>query len=178
MTKEQIIEEYYDYLLDIIDFRLPEHRKFGKLLEFLFSTKFIWIHPMDENRLNDGLYLRREFLFDFGLDVNRDLWDDPGNVLEVLTAFSKRVEIEITGEPGNDNLGRWFWEMLENLGVLYSDYEFDSRIVGQKVEKWLCRKFGENGKGGILPLRKTTRDQRDVEMWYQMQEYLNENWNF
>lgn len=178
MVDSDVLDKYYDYLLGIINFNLPKYRRYGRLVEELFDTEFYYVHPMDENRMNDGLYLRKEFLFDIGMDVHEDLWIDPCSVLEVLVAFSKRIEIEITGEPGEDDLGRWFWVMVKNLGILYPNNEFDHGIVQFKLENWMSRKFEKSGNGSIFPLKNWRADQRDVEMWYQMQAYLNENWEF
>lgn len=173
----KLLEEYYYYLLDNIGANLPEHQNYTYLLEDLNDKEFIWRHPMDENRDIDGLYLRKEFLFDTNRDISL-VWDDPRSVLEVLIAFSKRIETEITGEPGNDDIGRWFWVMLDNLGILLPDDHYDHGLVMYNLDIWLLRKFKSDGREGIFPLKKPNSDQRDVDMWYQMQSYLNENWSF
>ena len=133
---------------------------------------------MDENRDQDAIELRRSFLIDTDRDEFRDLWDNPRSVLEVLVAFSKRIEIEITGEPGEDCLGRWFWVMLKNLGILMPDRRFNRDIVESNVDVWLERKFDESGRGGIFPLKNWRNDQRKTDMWYQMHAYIHENWEF
>jgi hypothetical protein len=178
VVNQDLLEDYYDYLLDIIGFNQPEHRKYGRLLDDLFGIPFKYTLEMDQNRDMDGLYLRKEFLFDVGLDVNRDIWYDDRSVLEVLIAFSRRIETEITGEPGMDDYGRWFWKMLKNLDILYEDRRYDHGLVRHKLDIWMCRKFERSGSGGLFPLKKCQVDQREVEMWYQMQAYLNENWTF
>ena len=158
VAERTLQEEYYDFLLDIIGFDLPEHRKCSKLLEDLNDKEFFWVHPMDENRDIDALYLRKEFLVETGRDSS-EIWDDPRSCLEVLVAFSRRIEIEITGEPGNDDLGRWFWVMLNNLDIIYEDDHYDHGLVQFKLDVWLARKFDKNGKYGIFPLKKVTNDQ-------------------
>ena len=179
MVDSEILDRYYDYLLDLVRFDLPEHRKYGRLMADMYEKPFIIVHPMDENRDGDALYLRKEFLFDNGYDVEHDLWMDERSVLEVLAAFSRRIEIEITGTPGEDDLSRWFWVMIENLGLNeFDNRHYDKDAVSEILDIWLCRKFERNGAGSIFPLKKVSRDQRDVEMWYQMQAYLNENWEF
>ena len=37
------------------------------------------------------------------------------------------------------------------------------------------RMFSRDGSGGLFPLRRFDRDQRSVEIWYQMQAWLMEN---
>ena len=170
-----ILDDYYEYLLDMMRFSLPEHRYFGVLLRDLFETPFEWVLPMDENREIDGFDLRREYLFDQGIDIS-NTWTDKVSVLEVLIALSRRIEIEIMGEPGNDHIERWFWIMLKNLGVLMRDNIYDHDFVMHKLDIWMGRNFNANGKGSIFPLRKAKTDQRDIDIWYQMQAYLNENY--
>lgn len=177
MINARMLDDYYSYMLGIVDFDLPEHRRYGKLMYELNNIEFTWILPMDENRDMDAIELRRSFLIDNGYN-ERDLWDTPRSVLEVLVAFSKRIEIEITGEPGEDCLGRWFWVMLENLGVLMADRRFDIDVLRSNIDVWLNRKFDESGRGGIFPLKNWRNDQRKTDMWYQMHAYIHENWQF
>ena len=133
---------------------------------------------MDENRDIDALNMRREFFYSRKLIDTSDLWDDKRSVLEVLIAFSKRI-VEVADEPGEDDPSKWFWIMIDNLGLLeFDDIHFDSEKVDDIIERWLVRKFLSNGKFSIFPCQKVTSDQRDVEMWYQMQAYLNENLQF
>ena len=39
---------------------------------------------------------------------------------------------------------------------------------------WLERRYDEDGKGNIFPLKDPIKDQKTVEIWYQMQSYLLE----
>ena len=40
----------------------------------------------------------------------------------------------------------------------------------------LAREYSDNGHGGLFPLKNPKKDQRKVEIWYQMTEYINENY--
>lgn len=176
MTNRAIIDEYNDWLLEIIGFNLPEHRKYELLIKELNKVPFRWVIPMDENRDIDAFCMRKEFLFDNGYDVS-SVWHESRTVLEVLIAFSRRIETDITGEPGKDDFGRWFWVMLDNLELLdFENVWFDKKAVDRILNIWLDRKFKKNGIGSIFPTTKVTSDQRDVEMWYQMQGYIDEHW--
>ena len=44
------------------------------------------------------------------------------------------------------------------------------------LDRWIERKFSRNGKGSPFPLKKPKKDQRKVELWYQMQGYICENY--
>ena len=178
MVVKSLLDDYYDWLLEQVDIFLPEHRNYERLLRELNSVEFTWVIPMDENRDMDAVELRKEYLFDCGYH-RYDLWTTPRSVLEVLIAFSRRIEIEITGEPGNDDLSRWFWVMIDNLGLLkFSDDRFIKEEVDKILEKWLSHLYKKNGKGSIFLTHKTDIDFREMEMWYQMHTYLNENWSF
>lgn len=178
MVVKSLLDDYYDWLLEQADIFLPEHRNYERLLRELHRTTFTWIIPMDENRDMDAVELRKEFLFDCGYH-RYELWNTPRSVLEVLLAFSRRIEIEITGEPGNDDISRWFWVMLGNLGLMkFSDDRFVKEEVDKILGIWLDRKFKKNGSGSIFSVKKSGVNMTDVEMWYQMHYYLNENWKF
>lgn len=171
--------EYFEYLKDIINYKSENHIKYTKLLYFLGKYEFYWVIDMDENRDIDALALRKDFLVESGYNLSGAYWDSPRSVLEVLIAFSKRIEMEITGDPGNDDFGRWFWVMIENLGLLKFDNDhFDEVEISKILEKWMSREFKKDGTGSIFLTHKTDIDFRETEMWYQMQIYLNESWQF
>ena len=171
-------DDYFEYLLYLMRADAPEHRRYSTLLSELYDISFIVKHPMDENRVEDALYMRREYLFDKGYDIRDDFMDREVSIFEVLAALSRRIEIEITGEPGEDKLDRWFWVMLENLGVLLEDDIYDRGLVRYKLDVWMLRQYDKHGKGGIFPVKKTGIDQRENDLWYQGQLYLAENWDF
>ena len=167
------MDDYYIWLKSLLKCSLPEHRRYNKLLEGLHRTPFRYSLDMDGNRLLDACSLRTDYTNDSGRDVS-----GPVSCLEVLAALSRRIEVEIMGEPGNDHYDRWFWIMVKNLGILLDDDIYDERFVDHKLDIWLDRLFDKNGNGSIFPLKKVTSDQREVDIWYQMQAYLNENYAF
>lgn len=172
-----VISDYHLWLLEMMRIDLPEHSHYYKLMDDLDKKEFTWINDMDENRDMDAFELRKEYYFDNGYDV-RDVFTGPRSVLEVLVALSRRIEIEITGEPGNDHIEKWFWEMLKNLGVLIDDDIYDHEFVDRKLDIWLERRFNFDGRDGIFPLKTASFDQRKTDIWYQMQNYLMENYEF
>ena len=166
------MDDYHVWLCDILRADLPEHRRYKRLLRDLDEKEFICVHPLDKNRLADGLELRYEYIDRYGVDIS-----GPVSCLEVLTALSRRIEIEIMGEPGNDRYERWFWIMIRNLELdEFTDDNYDQGFVDEKLEIWLQRRFKKNGKGSIFPTYKTDIDQRDIDIWYQMQGFLMENY--
>lgn len=170
--------KYFNYICDLMCFDLPEHSCYKRLMSDLYEKTFIYVLDMDENRVYDAYDLRREFLKDCRLDEDTYYWEGDASVLEILASLSKRFEIEITGEPGDDHIERWFWEMLENLGVLYPDDRYEHGIVEYKLDTWMLKRYTRDGKGSVFPLKNWRYDQREIDMWYQGQLYLSENWHF
>jgi hypothetical protein len=65
--------------------------------------------------------------------------------------------------------------MINNLDMDWLDPD----DILDCIDRFLSRKYDYNGVGGIFPLRKgASEDQRNVEIWYQMQSYLMENYEF
>lgn len=178
MTIHNLLAEYHDWMLDKMQANLPEHRNHSLLLSQLDNTSFVVVNPYDENRELDAHFLRQQFLREENID-ERCIWGERASVLEVLVAMSIRIETEITGEVDNDHLERWFWVILENLGLnMYDDDRYDRAKINGILDIWMSRKYKKDGKNGAFPLRKTSLDQREIDLWYQMQLYLTENWHF
>ncbi len=141
------------------------------LMRTLFTTEFIHLIPNDDNRAADGRYLREEFIEDLGLDDIDPQWLDVGcSMLEMLIGMSRRLAFLGEGEPNG-----WFWELLRNLGLRYNDKRtFPSGYAEEVLNGVIWRTYKPDGSGGLFPLRNPDRDQREVELWYQMSSYLLE----
>ena len=162
---------YFKWLIKMAGNRL----QYTKLLDRLFNLEFIWDPRIetDANRADDGLGLRLLYCAE-----NRKLYEGPNtpcSVLEMLLGLSYRIEIDITGEPGEDDFNRWFWVMIHNLKLdgMTND-NFDEHFVDDAIGRWLSRDIDPNtGEGGIFPIRgRTHLDQRKIPIWEQMGEYL------
>lgn len=148
-----------------------------RLLKYLYTTEFVWFVPNDDNRVEDGRELRDEFLQGRDLDIDEREWMVLGcSVLEMLVALSRRLAFEGGGEPAG-----WFWLLMNNLGLIHMDDEQYSNEAAEKevsdiVDRLIWRQYEYNGmNGGLFPLYEPQRDQREVEIWYQMQAWLLEN---
>ncbi|MBP5598437.1 MAG: hypothetical protein J6Y02_23925 [Pseudobutyrivibrio sp.] len=174
---------YFKWLLNKVNFNglvglrkggFPASLSYKTLLFFLFNKDYKCVIERDENRIQDGLGLRYEFLDDTDselIDINEHV-----SVLEVLIALAVRADLEYIGDPGDPHPELIFWEMICNLGLDKFD---DSRwAVGEAeriIDIWLLREYDFNGNGGIFPLHVATFDQRKVELWSQMMSYISEN---
>lgn len=150
------------------------NRTYWKLLLQLYKKEFIWLVPNDDNRIEDGKELRFEFVDAAGLqDVDLD-WVRLGcSMLELLIGLSRRLAFEAEGEPRD-----WFWHLIENLGFIqlpdarWKDY-FENGVDAQ-LDQVIYRTYEPDGHGGLFPLNHTQNDQRKVELWYQLSEYVLE----
>lgn len=141
------------------------------LLRILYSTEFVWVISGDRNRLEDGRELKLNFLRESGLEGETDWYHEPVSVLEVLLAFAGRAYFQ-TDIPTKD----WFWMFIANLEL--DDFrqvsESEEGYVRDILHTFVWRTYDENGYGGIFPMRWPRRDQREVEIWYQFSEYLDD----
>ena len=144
------------------------------LLRQLYTKEFIWIVPNDDNRLENGLELRQEFVEEQGLWEHESHWLDLGcSMLEMLVSLSRTLNFE---EESRD-VGEWFWELIRNLGLEQSTDKTPVRedVVNEILDDVIWRTYKRNGQGGLFPLRRSKKDQTNVELWYQMNAYILEN---
>lgn len=179
---ENIERDYFDWLYNIVD---DTEYQYEDLINHIFDKEFdeettIFVDK-DYNRIEDAIRLREDFIAEqlaredpYLVDIFRNR---PCSVLEVLIALAYRMEdvMEI------DRFPTWFWEMLSNLGLEgYDNDHFNRRTIrsiDRIINRWLDRNYDYNGKGGLFPLSDPPKDQRDVEIWYQMSTYLVENYS-
>lgn len=158
-------ELYFDWLLGIIrcDNRHIE------LCRQLFSIEFRWDYAieLDADRAENGKELRLLYFNETG--NNSGMGGMPCTVLEMMIALSLAME-NIMGEPGNDHPERWFWEMIDNLGLR----NYSEQSVIDNVGKWMARDYDKDGRGGIFPLNRPLRNQRTVPIWEQAGSYMCE----
>lgn len=145
---------------------------FWNLLHHLFTKEYVWLIPNDDNRVEDGRALRGEFIEDQGLDdMDPDWMNLECSMLEMIIALSRRLSFQGGGEPRD-----WFWRLIDNLGLNIADQQrFPRKRVEEVLDRQIWRTYQSNGAGGLFPLRHPHRDQRDVEIWNQLNAYLLEN---
>src|SRR4051812_10218582 len=141
-------------------------RSYFELTTLMFTTEFQWSVAMDDNRLADGLELRGEFSEQFSVPRRAMNELGPCSFIEVLIGLSRRLSFVAGGTPT-----RWAWQLLVNLG-LERMWDHLSRSKAQSasyiLETVMSRSYNSNGGGGFFPLAWPDRDQRDVELWYQL----------
>lgn len=168
MRQQEKIDLYFDWLVGIVS-NSVKARKFDRVLRILYETPFraVLEIPMDINRGEDGLYLRSVFFE----ETNIKLPDYPCSILEVMVALAQRCEHDIMHDDMlGDRTERWFWEMVSNLGITQNSG--DEKVCAI-LDRFLNRQYAANGKGGLFKCDAGDVDMRELEIWAQMNVYLN-----
>ena len=176
--KNEVIDGYFEWMYHLVckDVNSLSYRK---LLCQLYDTPFEPRIAMDENREEDGVELRYRFGYEHGLDGatiagcldNRDC-----SVLEMMVALSIRCEEHIMNDPDiGDRTGKWFLDMITNLGLdEMTDERYDKQYVGKVLGRFMDRAYERNGEGGLFTVHHNRIDMRSVEIWYQAMWYFDE----
>ena len=171
---ERLDKQYFKWLYkNVCSLRDRDpSRSYWTLLDQLLRKEFVWLVPNDDNRAEDGRNLRLEFL-----DSQRSSYVDSDwmrlgcSMLELLIGISRRLSFET-----ERNSREWFWELIENLEL--DEYNDNSPIPSEDIDEVLDRViwriYKPDGFGGLFPLKRTGADQRRIELWYQMSEYVLE----
>lgn len=175
-----IREVYFDWLYhqiySVAD--LESQHSFVYVCSHLHTTEFNDKVPNDDNRSAQGEELRQEFLSGLPVvemvDLARIESLGKASVLEVLIALSRQADYIVELGPM-----AWAQKFLENLGLSqYDDAHFrepQGLIIKEIIDVFNNRHYNRRGEGGIFPLKKPARNQRQTELWYQMADYINEN---
>ena len=68
---------------------------------------------------------------------------------------------------------QWFWTMLKNLGLgSMSDEYFDRKKAKENISIFLNREYCPDGTGGLFKLKHCGYDLRDIEIWTQLNWYI------
>lgn len=159
----------------------PNQAPYIRLAEALHGETFAPDrNSMDMNRAYDGMNLRTEFYRKFGMQGSA------GNrgsctMLEMMVGLSKRIAflMETAGKP--KRIAEFFWKMVENLGLTgLTDDNFDKFHGDVAVKKAADhvnnRDYLPDGSGGLFHVSNPKQDLRTIEIWYQMHQWLNENY--
>jgi hypothetical protein len=174
-----IKDTYFRWLCDIVGVE-NKANSYYILASHLHSIPFTWSVPNDDNRYLDGQNLREVFIDDTDVGMYEAyILEGPCSVLEMLIGLSIRIN-EIMDWPEGPEV--WFYEMLFNLYLIkYNDSDFNfingREEIRKKISNLLERTYSKDGEGGLFPLYHTRKDQREVELWYQMNAYLRERYD-
>lgn len=180
MSEKELNERYFEWLYQLVSGnKYFSNSSYKKLLKHLHSIDFYWEFPMDSNRAEDGINMRYIFSIENDLDnrmVASYLDVRPCSVLEMIIGLAYRIETQImSDEEYGDRTFCWFWGMIINLGLIHqTDDKYDEAYVDVVIERLMYHGYKPNGQGGLFLIEKTDVDLRNVEIWDQMNWYLND----
>lgn len=174
--ENQVKNEYFEWLYNYVcKGKAHGNVSYRKLLMALHNIEFTFSIRNDINRAKDGVDLRNRFVTIMGYEDVNDILDGPCTVLEMMIALAIRCEETIMDDTRyGDRTGQWFWNMMSNLGIgLMTDDKFDRKFVEDTIKKFLDRRYGPDGKGGLFYIKGSEDDLREIEIWVQLCWYLD-----
>ena len=170
-------EQYPEYLLGRINFTSS---KWFDVCSMMHDTPFEYVIKFDENRADDGLYLRKYFLNDTEYPeevfINEETFEEyPVTCLEVLIALVERIcdeYVPYKNEYGEDMRGMILEAFFKNLGLYY---DISEKRFKEKIAVWLDREYEDDGSGSIFPLYFYKKGFKKNEIWSQANIFLKEN---
>jgi hypothetical protein len=179
-TNRKPEEVYFDHLYTLI--RDEKSLELEDFIYELFSFPFVCHIPNDDNRVEDGLVLRKQYAEKQGFDNPEDILPGPCTVLEMLLALAGRMDFILFDPRKGDRYQKWFWLLISNLKLKkYHNGDEDSeskkkynRIV---LKKLVNREYKSDGRGGLFPLDDPSGNQREVEIWYQMMAFISQEYD-
>ena len=196
ISSGQILDEYFNWLCKIIQVE-QKNKSYWILARRLFDREFEWYILNDDNRAEDGLWLRDDFDTDFRVNLS-SVYHERCNMLEMLIALAKRFDEIVQKEGQTGYAALCFWEMMDNCelsrytddwfietlggykrisGKIPGETGWDTCLIDRIIDKIIYREYTRLGHGGLFPLKFAKKDQRKVELWYQLSEYINQNYS-
>jgi hypothetical protein len=181
LSKSAVTDAYYSWLCDLISANQHSNKTYWLLANDLHHHEFNWSVPNDDNRAFEAKNLREQFCEENGIVYIYTDFPPGVSMLELIIGLAYRCESIMEDQLDGMKMRDWFWKIMVNVGLdEYADdvyYEMRGQvIVGEILEKIVNRTYHKDGKGGLFPLKHPKKDQRKVELWYQMNEYLVENY--
>lgn len=149
-------------------------KTYWNLMRQLYRKEFVYFVPNDDNRANDGRDLRLRFMEASDIsEVDPNWLRLPCSMLELIIGMAYSLEFE-----SDAPMQMWFWKMIENLELEQcTDARYSEAMdawVDSILDRVIWRTYDGKGRGGLFPLQDSSKDQREVELWYQLSAYLLE----
>lgn len=188
MTNTDTLSEIYlKWLLRLINADNYKEKSYIKLCSLLNKVPFKPIIKLDENRLSDVQSLLRETYIQSQSDWYRINVDEetiefsewPVSFLELIISLAMRIDLDFMREINEvDNTRIYFWILVRNLGFLeYDDDHWTEDAIISIVNRLNIvqdRKYDFDGKGGLFPLENSEVDQRNVQIWNQLCQFVSQ----
>lgn len=171
MTKIEKI--YFKWLVGFIGY----DSNYSMVLEDLFNKEFIWLIDYDENLAENGKSLRDDFYY--SSDTNQKLVEmygdieGPCSVLEMMVKLAIDCEETIMTDGEHDNTPKWFWIMMDNLGLNdYDNSSYNEEKVDEIVEIFMSRRYDNYGNGNIFRFKNRVTGLKNMDIWIQLNQFL------
>ena len=179
LTDGAINNAYFEWLCELIGDGCGQ--KYGYLLRTLHAKNFFWTVPNDDNRAFEGKELRCKFCEENNIFYDYEQFNMAASMLELIIGLAYRCESIMADQRDNWTMPFWFWKILGNVGLdkftdKTSDGRYESVKINEILDKIIDRTYNRNGIGGLFPLKRGRKNQKKVELWYQMCSYLVENY--
>lgn len=177
MGTHYIYEQYFHWMCGKVYGFQYSGPSYQKLLTLLNKIPFTYLFEMDGNRADDGIALRNRFGHETEFKnyyILFDIMPEPCSVLEMMVALAIRCEEHIMDNPEIGNrTSKWFWTMIDNLGLTeMDDSDYSQPIAEMVIQRFLEHEYARDGRGGLFAIPGTKRDMRNADIWYQMMWYL------
>jgi hypothetical protein len=168
--EESLDDLYFNWLCAKVLLADAPFQSYFKLLHILHDTEYVWTMLGDDNRAEDGRELRLDFRRETGISTTQEFEDVDCSILEMLIALSQRAEFQT-----DLSCYSWFWIFIQNLGLAEAsdDSRMEAEDVAEILNRFVWRNYERNGSGGLFPMEFSVDDQRKVEIWYQLAQYLD-----
>lgn len=175
-------DQYFEWLYSQIGSLKNRNPRLShwQLARVLYQTEFDPFVPNDENRAEDGRDLREEFMDQYQYDADSSWRDLPCSMLEMLVALGRRAMFIADEDAIEGGAAGWFWHMMDNLELSgLTDYEITQGSINLEAATYIIgvvnrREYKRTGVGGLFPLSNAKWDQRKVELWYQLNSYIQD----
>ena len=186
MKTNNLSELYLEWLLRLINADNYKGKSYIKLCSLLNKIPFKPIIELDKNREYDVQSLLRETYTQSQSEWYRLENDEiisfpkmPVSFLELIISLAMRIDLDFMREiNGIDNTRIYFWILVRNLGILeYDDEHWGEDAIISIVNRLNIvqdRKYDFDGKGGLFPLENAEVDQRNVQIWNQLCQFVSQ----
>lgn len=160
-----------------------ERREYERLLNALNESMFYFSIPMDENRMRDGIDLRYRFAYENGYtndEMSNALnHNNSCSMLEMMVALALKGDERILYDYETGSKADYIFKiMLDSLQLsCMINRNFDSRYIDTRIDCLLTHDYDYDGAGGLFTIQNPRKDMRSVEIWYQMNWYLQRLYN-
>jgi len=160
-------DDYFMFLLKDIDGATKTYTQYSMLLQQLYFTNYTYVFDSDRDRACSGINMRSAYCYTYGL-YSSDAPSGPCSVLEMLVAL-----MDDLCQVG-DTKEHWFDVLFKNLGLSrYTNQNYNYDKIDHIIDIWLSHRYQPDGHGSPFVLSGNA-DARNMTLWDQMNEYLNE----